>query len=71
MKVKKQQKDVKQALLKKYLNTCQDSLSYVGGEGQIEDSLWDEIKRLSKEMKREGIVYPDYETIECVKEDWA
>ena len=53
------------------LNTCQDSLFYVGGEGQIEDSLWDEIKRLSKEMKREGIVYPDYEAIECVKEDWA
>jgi hypothetical protein len=62
---------MQQTLLEKYLDICQMNLSYVGGDGRVEDGLWAEIKRLTKDMTRAGIAYPDYETIECHKEDWV
>jgi len=58
-------------LLEEYIQACQKEMSYVGGDGAIEDSLWSKIKRLQKELKRSGIEFPEYESIECTKEDWV
>lgn len=61
---------MKRTLLEEYIHTCQLEMSYVGGNGCIEDDFWAKIKHLQKELKRSGIEFPDYESIECTKEDW-
>lgn len=57
-------------MLQDYLDAVQKEKSYVGGSGTIEDSLWSEIKRLQRKLKTNKIVFPEYDFIECVHEDW-
>jgi hypothetical protein len=58
-------------LLEDYIHVCQLEMSYVGGNGVIEDQLWEKITGLAKDLKRDGIPVPAYETIECLRDDWV
>lgn len=57
--------------LKQYLAAVQSEMSYVGGDGCVEYWLWEEIKELQKDLKKLGIEFPEYESIECSQEDWV
>lgn len=54
-----------------YMNAVQTEMSYMGGNGIVEDDLWWVIKAHQKWARRHDVQLPEYESIECTAEDWV
>ena len=54
-----------------YVKSVNRSDSYVGGAGDIEHDLWDQVQSHQKWAKQNEVQLPEYESIECTQEDWV
>ena len=54
-----------------YTQAANQCMSYVGGFSGIEDDLWWQVEAHQKWAKRNGVVLPEYESIQQTQEDWV
>jgi hypothetical protein len=54
-----------------YVKSVNRNDSYVGGAGDIEHHLWEQVQSHQKWAKQNEIELPTYESIECTQEDWV
>jgi hypothetical protein len=58
-------------LYSSYIEAVVKLSSYVGSDGLIEDSLWNQVKLHQKMARKNHIDLPSVELIQSTQEDWS